>query len=116
MLEKSGSLKRDTPPCPASLFPSEYLMNGMLREQEMPSLVCTSDTEEESDIFLTSLPTISPNFSSGVPQQNEFDIVAPPCRIRSDNQADAILNKFVLIVYRANDVFALTIFLVYNFF
>ena len=55
------------------------IFNGMLRGQETPSLVFTSDTEEELDIFLTSLPTASPNVSSGVPQQNEFDIVAPPC-------------------------------------
>ena len=92
------------------------IFNGMLRGQETPSLVFTSDTEEESDIFLTSLPTASPNVSSGVPQQNEFDVVAPPWWICSDNQADAILNKFVLIVYRANGIFAITIFLVYNFF
>ena len=92
------------------------IFNGMLRGQETPSLVFTFDTDEESDIFLTSLPTASPNVSSGVPQQNEFDVVAPPWWICSDNQADAILNKFVLIVYRANGIFAITIFLVYNFF
>ena len=75
------------------------IFNGMLRGQETPSLVFTSDTEEESDFFLTSLPTTSPNVSSGVQQQNEFNVVAPPCGIRSDNQEDAVLNKFVFIVY-----------------
>ena len=75
------------------------IFNGMLRGQETPSLVFISDTEEESDFFLTSLPTTSPNVSSGVQQQNEFNVVAPPCGIRSDNQEDAVLNKFVFIVY-----------------
>ena len=55
------------------------IFNGMLSGQEMPSLVFTSDTEEEADIVLTSLPITSPNVSSGIPQQNEFDIVVPPC-------------------------------------
>ena len=73
------------------------IFNGMLRGQETPSSVFTSNTEEESDIFLTSLPASSPNVSSGVSQQNEFHIVAPPCWIRSDNQADAILNRFVFM-------------------
>ena len=71
----------------------------MLRGQKTPSLVFTSDTEEESDFFWTSLPTTSPHVSSGFQQQNEFDVVAPPCGIQSGNQADAILNKFVVIVY-----------------
>ena len=75
------------------------IFNGMLRGQETPSLVFISDTEEESDFFLTSLPTTSPNVSSGVQQQNEFNVVAPPYGIRSDNQEDAVLNKFVFIVY-----------------
>ena len=75
------------------------IFNGMLRGQETPSLVFISDTEEESDFFLTSLPTTSPNVSSGVQQQNEFNVVAPPCGIWSDNQEDAVLNKFVVIVY-----------------
>ena len=44
----------------------------------MPFLVFTSDTEEESDIFLTSLPTTSPIFYSDLPQENEFNMVAPP--------------------------------------
>ena len=51
----------------------------MVRGQETPSLVFTSDAEEELDIFLTSVSTTSPNVSSGIPQQNKFDIVAPPC-------------------------------------
>ena len=75
------------------------IFNGMLRGQETPSSVFISDTEEESDFFLTSLPTTSPNVSSGVQQQNEFNVVSPPCGIRSDNQEDAVLNKFVFIVY-----------------
>ena len=36
------------------------IFNGMLIGQEMPSLVFTSDTEEESDIFLTSHPNTFP--------------------------------------------------------
>ena len=55
------------------------IFNSMVRGQETPSLVFTSDAEEELDIFLTSVSTTSPNVSSGIPQQNEFDIVAPPC-------------------------------------
>ena len=34
---------------------SIQIFNGMLRGQDMPFLVFTSDTEEESDKFLTSL-------------------------------------------------------------
>ena len=54
------------------------IFNGMLRGQGMPFLVFTSDTEEESDIFLTSLPATSPIFYSDLPQENEFNMVAPP--------------------------------------